>query len=53
MKPEVISVRPATSGGSGSHLAARLAAADGLARVRAEVDAVEAGDIVAVRRFTV
>ncbi|WP_062299210.1 molybdopterin molybdotransferase MoeA [Demequina maris] len=46
-------VRPATSGGSGSHLAARLAAADGLARVRAEADAVEAGDIVAVRRFTV
>ncbi|MDN4476537.1 molybdopterin molybdotransferase MoeA [Demequina sp. SYSU T00192] len=46
-------VRPATSGGSGSHLAARLAAADGLARVRAEADTVEAGDIVAVRRFTV
>ncbi|SEI97105.1 molybdopterin molybdotransferase MoeA [Demequina mangrovi] len=46
-------VRPATSGGSGSHLAARLASADGLARVRAEADAVAAGDIVAVRRFTV
>ncbi|WP_062288995.1 molybdopterin molybdotransferase MoeA [Demequina phytophila] len=45
-------VRPATSGGSGSHLAARLAAADGLARVRADVDAIAAGDIVAVRRFT-
>ncbi|WP_082096815.1 molybdopterin molybdotransferase MoeA [Demequina gelatinilytica] len=46
-------VRPATSGGSGSHLVARLAVADGLARVRADADAVEAGDIVAFRRFTV
>ncbi|WP_062303907.1 molybdopterin molybdotransferase MoeA [Demequina subtropica] len=46
-------VRPATSGGSGSHLVARLAVADGLARVRADADAVAAGDIVAVRRFTV
>ncbi|WP_062464299.1 molybdopterin molybdotransferase MoeA [Demequina soli] len=45
-------VRPATAGGSGSHLAARLAAADGLARVRADLDEVAAGDIVAVRRFT-
>ncbi|WP_062388279.1 molybdopterin molybdotransferase MoeA [Demequina iriomotensis] len=45
-------VRPATSGGSGSHLVARLAAADGLARVRADADEVRAGDIVAVRRFT-
>ncbi|WP_062313557.1 molybdopterin molybdotransferase MoeA [Demequina rhizosphaerae] len=45
-------VRPATAGGSGSHLAASLAAADGLARVRAEADEVAVGDIVAVRRFT-
>ncbi|WP_062466726.1 molybdopterin molybdotransferase MoeA [Demequina maris] len=53
--PVVISaegVRPATPGGSGSHLAASLAAADGLARVHAEADTVEVGDIVAVRRFT-
>lgn len=45
-------VRPATSGGSGSHLVARLAAADGLARVPARVEAVAAGDTLAVRRFT-
>ena len=45
-------VRPATSGGSGSHLAARLAVADGLARVRADADHVAVGDMVAVRRFT-
>jgi len=46
-------VAPATSGGSGSHLAARLAVATALARVPAAVDAVEPGDTVLVRRFTV
>lgn len=45
-------VRRATSGGSGSHLVARLAAADGLARVPAHVDAVRAGDTLTFRRFT-
>ncbi len=45
-------VRPATAGGSGSHLVARLAAAEALARVPADADAVEPGDIVMVRRFT-
>ncbi len=45
-------VVPATSGGSGSHLAARLAAAEALARVPASADAVAPGDSVLVRRFT-
>jgi molybdopterin molybdotransferase len=45
-------VRPATSGGSGSHLAGRLATATALARVPADVTAVEPGDAVLVRRFT-
>lgn len=46
-------VRPATAGGSGSHLIARLAVAEALARVPAHVDAVAAGDTLLVRRFTV
>lgn len=46
------SVRPATSGGSGSHLAGRLAAAQGMARVPAEQVSVEPGDTVRIRRFT-
>lgn len=46
-------VRPATSGGSGSHLIARLAVAEALARVPAHVDAVAPWDTVLVRRFTV
>lgn len=45
-------VVPATAGGSGSHLVARLAVAEGLARVPAEVAAVAVGDMVSVRRFT-
>jgi len=45
-------VRPATASGSGSHLVGRLAAADALARVAAEVTEVAAGDTVLVRRFT-
>lgn len=45
--------RPATAGGSGSHLIARLAVAEALARVPAHVDSVAPGDTVLVRRFTV
>ena len=41
-------VRPATSGGSGSHLAGGLALAEAYAVVSAEVDAVEPGDLVDV-----
>ncbi|GAA1646675.1 molybdopterin molybdotransferase MoeA [Georgenia ruanii] len=41
-------VRPATAGGSGSHLVASLAQADALAVVDAEVDAVREGDAVRV-----
>ncbi|WP_448070706.1 molybdopterin molybdotransferase MoeA [Georgenia yuyongxinii] len=41
-------VRPATAGGSGSHLVASLALADALAVVDAEVEAVAAGDVVRV-----
>lgn len=44
-------VVPATSGGSGSHLMARLAQADALARVPADVPEVHVGDTVRVRRF--
>ncbi len=44
-------VSPATSGGSGSHLMARLARADALARIPANVDQVNVGDTVRVRRF--
>jgi molybdopterin molybdotransferase len=45
-------LRPATSGGSGSHLVARLAVADGIARVPASTEAVAPGDTLAFRRFT-
>ena len=41
-------VRPATSGGSGSHLAGGLARAEAYAIVPADVDAVAAGDLVDV-----
>ncbi|MBR22130.1 MAG: molybdopterin molybdenumtransferase [Leifsonia sp.] len=41
-------VRPATAGGSGSHLVASLALADGLAIVDAEVEEVCHGDVVEV-----
>lgn len=44
-------VRPATDGGSGSHLAARLGRSEGLARVASEVDEVRPGDTVLVRRY--
>ncbi|MCD2442939.1 molybdopterin molybdotransferase MoeA [Agromyces sp. SYSU K20354] len=45
-------VRPATRGGSGSHLVGGLAAADGYAIVPAEVDEVRAGDPVTVMLVT-
>lgn len=48
---DVSGVRPATDGGSGSHLAARLGRSEGLARVAADVDEVRAGDTVLVRRY--
>lgn len=41
-------VRPATAGGSGSHLAGGLALAEAYAIVPAEVDAVDPGDLVDV-----
>lgn len=41
-------VRPATSGGTGSHLAGGLAAADGFAIVPEDVEEVVAGDLVEV-----
>ncbi len=44
-------VEPATAKGSGSHLMARLAQADALARVPAGVTQVREGDTVLVRRF--
>ncbi|HZJ40182.1 MAG TPA: gephyrin-like molybdotransferase Glp [Demequina sp.] len=44
-------VVPATGGGAGSHLMARLAMADGLARVPANTTDVRAGDSLMVRRF--
>lgn len=43
-------VRPTTARGSGSHLVASLAAAQGLARVPADQDEVGAGDAVALVR---
>ncbi len=45
------SVEPATARGSGSHLMARLAQADAIARVPADVTEVREGDTVVVRRF--
>lgn len=44
-------VVPATAGGSGSHLMARLAAAEALADVPAGVERVEPGDTVGVVRW--
>ena len=44
-------VRRATSGGSGSHLVARLALADGLAVVPGDVEEVRAGDLLTVLRL--
>jgi molybdopterin molybdotransferase len=46
------SVRPATAGGSGSHLAGGLARAEAYAIVGADVDAVDAGDAVDVMLVT-
>ncbi|WP_127128353.1 gephyrin-like molybdotransferase Glp [Georgenia sp. SYP-B2076] len=45
---DVVRVRPATAGGSGSHLVASLGRADALAVVDADVDAVTEGDVVRV-----
>jgi len=45
-------VRPTTARGSGSHLVASLAAAQGLARVPADVDEVAPGDHVDLVRTT-
>ncbi|WP_448006366.1 molybdopterin molybdotransferase MoeA [Agromyces bauzanensis] len=44
----VPTVRPATSGGSGSHLVGGLAAADGFAIIPEDVEEVAAGDLVEV-----
>lgn len=44
-------VRPATSGGSGSHLVTSLAAASALAIIPADVDQVNVGDAVSVMVF--
>ncbi|SFI18753.1 MULTISPECIES: molybdopterin molybdotransferase MoeA [Microbacterium] len=46
--PSRWTVRPASAGGSGSHLAGGLGAAEALAVVPAETDAVAAGDFVNV-----
>ncbi|MGC5171371.1 gephyrin-like molybdotransferase Glp [Microbacterium sp. DT81.1] len=46
--PSAWTVRPATSGGSGSHLAGGLGRAEAYAVVAAEVEAVEVGDLVDV-----
>ena len=43
-----LNVRPAAAGGSGSHLVASLALADGLVIVPEDLDAVAAGDTVTV-----
>lgn len=48
---EAGSVMPATGAGAGSHLMARLAMADGLARVPADVTEVRVGDSLEWRRF--
>jgi molybdopterin biosynthesis enzyme len=44
-------VLPAAAGGSGSHLAASLATADGYALVDAETEMVRAGDMVSTVRL--
>lgn len=49
--PSVPVVRPATAGGSRSHLGLRLAVADGWAIVAPEVEYVEPGDTVGLMRF--
>lgn len=49
---EAGSVARATGRGAGSHLMARLALADGLARVPADVTDVRVGDSLDVRRFS-
>ncbi|MGP3534657.1 molybdopterin molybdotransferase MoeA [Microbacterium sp. RD1] len=49
---EAGTVRPATTGGSGSHLAGGLARAEAFAVVPAEVEAVSAGDAVDVMLVT-
>ncbi len=46
--PQRWSVRPATAGGSGSHLAGGLALAEGYAVIAAETEAIAAGDLVDV-----
>jgi len=46
--PERWTVRPAHAGGSGSHMAGGLARAEAIAIIPAEVDVVEAGDLVDV-----
>jgi len=48
---EGFSVVPATGGGAGSHLMARLAMAEGLARVPADTTEVRVGDSLTIRRF--
>ena len=48
-----LTARRATAGGAGSHLAAGLAGADGLAVVPADVAEVVAGDVLDVMRFDV
>ncbi|WP_291378994.1 gephyrin-like molybdotransferase Glp [Demequina sp.] len=48
---EAGSVQPATGRGAGSHLMARLALAEGLARVPADVTDVRVGDSLEFRRF--
>jgi molybdopterin molybdotransferase len=45
-------VVPATAGGSGSHLVARLALAEGLAVIPADVDEVAAGDLLTILKVT-
>ncbi len=50
--PQQESVEPATSGGSGSHLVVRLARAQALAVVPAEVERVEPGSVVALWELT-
>jgi molybdopterin molybdotransferase len=45
-------VRPASAGGSGSHLVSSLAAAEGLAIVPTNVERVEEGDPVTVMVLT-
>ena len=42
---------PAATGGSGSHLIASLAAADGYALVEPEVEKIKAGDLVPTVRL--